>query len=167
MNLLPSPAQRFQVIHQDASHGLDLPARESIILPQLHRSYRTVQIEYRLATSANHMNMGRSMIVRINNNPQSIKPENRRHYADSSRVPKRLGLSPPFPVRTRNCKPGIGAVDAVIAASKNPQWTTLSRDGKRVYATNMEVHTISNRGRGGGGAPTPIIAGGPPEAQPR
>lgn len=73
----------------------DLPPQESIILPELYRSCRTVQIQCCLATSTNHVNMGRSMIVRINHNPQSIKPENRRHYTDSSKVPKRLGLMLP------------------------------------------------------------------------
>jgi len=42
-------------------------------------------MEYCLAPYANHVNMGRPMIVRINRSPQPIKPENRRHYTDSSR----------------------------------------------------------------------------------
>src|SRR5260370_18986970 len=56
-----------------------LPTRESIVLPELYGSGRTVQIEYRLTAMSNHMDMGRSMIVRIDHNPQPIQPDYRRH----------------------------------------------------------------------------------------
>ena len=91
MNLLPGPAQLFRVIHQDSHHMPDLPPRESIILPELYRSCRTVQIEYCLVASTDRVHMRWSVVVWINHNPQSVKPENRRHYSNSSKIPKRLG----------------------------------------------------------------------------
>jgi hypothetical protein len=57
----------------------DLTPRESIVLPEFYRSGRTVQIEDRLATAPNRVDVGRSMIVRINHNPQPAQSENRRH----------------------------------------------------------------------------------------
>jgi hypothetical protein len=74
MNLLPSPAQFYQAIHQYGHYVLDLRPREPIILPELYRSCRTVQYDYRFATPTHHVDMGRSMIVRINHYPQSSKP---------------------------------------------------------------------------------------------
>src|SRR5471030_2483326 len=92
MNLLPGPAQFFQVIQQDGHHAPDLPLGESIILPDFCRPYRTIQIEYCFAPSIDYVNMRWSMIVWINHNPQSVNPQNRRHYNHSSNIPKRLGL---------------------------------------------------------------------------
>ncbi len=63
-----------------------LPARKICSSPEFLRSRRTVQIEYRFAASAHNMNVGRSMIVWINHNPQSIKPENRRHCTNPSKL---------------------------------------------------------------------------------
>ena len=92
MNLLPGPAQLYQAIHQCGCDVFDLPPRESIVLTELYRSGRTVQIDYCFATSTNHVNVGGTMIVWINRNPQSFKPENRRHCTNPSKFPKRLGL---------------------------------------------------------------------------
>jgi hypothetical protein len=92
MNSLPGPAQLFEAIHQDSHHAPYLPAGESIILSEFYRSCRTIQIEYCFVPYSNDVNMGWSMIVRINHNPQSAKPQNRRHWNNSSNIPKRLGL---------------------------------------------------------------------------
>ena len=51
--------------------------------PKLHRSCRTVQIEYRFEASTNHVNMRRSMVVRINHNSQSPEPKKSRHHSNS------------------------------------------------------------------------------------
>jgi len=46
----------------------EIPILESIVLPQFHRPVRTVQIQYRLKTTSNHVDMGRPMVIRINYN---------------------------------------------------------------------------------------------------
>jgi hypothetical protein len=79
MNLLPCPAQFVQVVHQDAWYAPDLTPLESVVLPEIYRSGRTVQIEYRFATRPNRVDVGRPMIVRIDHYPQPAKSENRRH----------------------------------------------------------------------------------------
>jgi len=66
MNLLPGPAQFYQAIHQYGYYVPDLLPREFIILPKLYWSCRTVQVDYRFATSTHHVYMGRSMVVWIN-----------------------------------------------------------------------------------------------------
>jgi hypothetical protein len=68
MNFLPLGTQPIQVIHQPARDALDLTPRESVILPQLHRTCRTVQIEYRLTASPDYMHVNWPMIVWINHN---------------------------------------------------------------------------------------------------
>ena len=107
MNSLPGPAQLFQVIHQDSPHAPDLPPRESIIFPEICRPCRTVQIEYCLVAFTNHVNMRWSMVVWINHNPQSVKPENRRHYSNSNKIPKRLGLSSSIGSRISRAPAGV------------------------------------------------------------
>jgi hypothetical protein len=70
----------------------DFPPGESIILQEF---YRTIQIEYCFVPSSNGVNMRWSMIVWIHHSPQSVKPQNRRHYTISSNIPKRLGFRLP------------------------------------------------------------------------
>ncbi len=56
----------------------DPAAGESIVLPKLYRTHRTVQIEHSLMTAPDRMHMGRSMVVRVDNNAQSARSEDRR-----------------------------------------------------------------------------------------
>ena len=79
MNLLPCSAQFVQVVRQDAKSVPDLTPRESVVLPEIRRPGRTVQMEDRLATASDRVDVGRPMIVRIDRNPQPVKSENRRH----------------------------------------------------------------------------------------
>src|SRR6266566_8809010 len=85
------------IVLPSASHSLDtrdFSPRKSVILPELYRSRRTVQIEYGLTSSSDHMNMSRPVIVRIDRHPQSVKPENCGHYPIT--IPKRLGYGLQF-----------------------------------------------------------------------
>jgi hypothetical protein len=70
------------VLHQFALKALDLTSPSAIILPKLDRTGGTVQFENRFALAADHVNVSRSMIVGIDCNPKTIKPENRRHKLD-------------------------------------------------------------------------------------
>ena len=69
MNLLPCPAQFFQVVRQDVQDVSDLTPGESIVLPELYRSGQTVQIKYRFAARPKRVDVGRSMIVRTDHRP--------------------------------------------------------------------------------------------------
>jgi hypothetical protein len=69
-----------------------------MVLPELYRSGRTVQIEYGLTTTPNHMDMGRPMIVRIDHNTQPIEPHYGRHQSIVPQIPKRLGSDSCFDV---------------------------------------------------------------------
>src|ERR1035438_8775269 len=116
MDLLPRPAQLYQVIHQYGHDLPDLPPRESIILPDLYRSCRTVQIEYRFATSTPSREHGRSMIVWINHNPQSFKPENCRHYTNPHRASRLYFFKTPAAYRAAaQTAPGLGERLAPVA----------------------------------------------------
>src|ERR1700689_1785994 len=77
------------MVGQNALDLFDFAPRESVIFSNLRRSSRTLQIEYRFTTSADHMHMRWPMIVRVNHHPQSLEPKNCRH---SLLYPKRLGL---------------------------------------------------------------------------
>ena len=79
MYLTPSLAQFGQVACQDGKNVPDLAPRESVILAELYRPARTVQIEYRLTAMPNRVNVRRAMIIRIDRSPQSVKSENGRH----------------------------------------------------------------------------------------
>jgi hypothetical protein len=79
MNLLPCPAQFVQPFRQDAKEAPDLSPREPIVFPEFYGSGQTVQIKHRLATTPNRVDVRRPMIVRIDRDPQPVKPENRWH----------------------------------------------------------------------------------------
>src|SRR5712692_9754350 len=79
MNLLPCSAQLVQMLRQDARYAPDLAPREPIVLSEFYRSRRTVQTENSLATVPNYVDVGRSMIIGIDHNPQPVESENRRH----------------------------------------------------------------------------------------
>jgi hypothetical protein len=63
---------------------------KSVVLTQLWRPSRTVQIEYRLTPSPNYMNMSGAVIVEIDHHPQTRKPKDCGHDYSLS-YPKRLG----------------------------------------------------------------------------
>jgi hypothetical protein len=67
------------MIRQNAQHVPNLAPRESIVFPEFQGSSQTVQIEYRLATTPDYVNMGWPMIIRIDHNPQPVEPQDRRH----------------------------------------------------------------------------------------
>jgi hypothetical protein len=52
-----------------------------IDLAQLERTAGTVQVEHCLAAAANHMNMGRPMVVRVHDNALSLESQDGRHVA--------------------------------------------------------------------------------------
>ena len=56
-----------------------LPSRESIILPENYRSHWAIQVVNRFPAVSNDVNVHRPMIIRIDDDPQSVKPEHCRH----------------------------------------------------------------------------------------
>src|ERR1035438_221977 len=79
MYLPPCLAHFGQVARQDGKNVPDLTPRESVVLAELYRAARTVQIEYRLTAMPNRVDVRRAMIIRIDRSPQSVKSENGRH----------------------------------------------------------------------------------------
>ena len=57
----------------------DLPIGKAIVFAKLHRSCRTIQIKDCLTAPADYMDVSGSVIVRVDYDAQSIKPENCRH----------------------------------------------------------------------------------------
>jgi hypothetical protein len=90
MNFLPSLAKQAQRCRQIGCDRRDVAPRKSVILAQLWRPSRTVQIEYRLTPSPDRMNVSGAVVVEINHHAQARKPEDCGQY-DSLSYPKRLG----------------------------------------------------------------------------
>ena len=125
--MLPCPAQFVQVVRQDAKDVPDLTPRESVVLPEIRRSGRTVQMEDRLATAPGRVDVGRPMIVRIDHNPQPVESENRRHKSIlagflSAWVGKQLAYT------LLVSHAGEGGVGAANAGGKTTGVTPVSRD---------------------------------------
>ncbi len=59
----------------------DLAPREPIVLSESYRSRRTVQTENSLATMRHHVDVGRSMIIGIDHNPEPVESETRRQLS--------------------------------------------------------------------------------------
>jgi hypothetical protein len=54
---------------QGADNLPDLTPLESLVFPKLYRSGRTVQIEDHLRAALNRVDVGRSVIIRMNHDP--------------------------------------------------------------------------------------------------
>jgi hypothetical protein len=83
------------VIRQNARNLADLSTRESVVLPKLYGPRWAIQIENRLASMPDHVDVGWPMIVRIDDRTETVEPENRRHNSSIGQIPKRLGLRAP------------------------------------------------------------------------
>ena len=90
MYLLPSLAKGVQRLGQLVlDHGYVAPG-ESVVLPKLDRTIPTVQIEQGLTSSPDHVNMGRAVIVEIDDHAEARKSEDCGQDL-SYHIPKRLG----------------------------------------------------------------------------
>jgi hypothetical protein len=79
MNALPNIAKHAQILQQCGSDPGQFPAAKSVILPHFDRASGTVHLEYNFVAVPDDMNMGRPMIVGINDNAKAAKPEDGRH----------------------------------------------------------------------------------------
>jgi len=79
MNTLPGAAQRDQIAVEYFCNPNQFPASEPVILAQFDRAGRTLQFIYRFMAHPNGVNMRRTVIVRIDNNPKSAVPQNSWH----------------------------------------------------------------------------------------
>ena len=52
-------------------------SRETVILAQFRRPIRALQIEYRFAVGLDHMDMSRSMVVRVDDGTQPASAQDR------------------------------------------------------------------------------------------
>jgi hypothetical protein len=75
MYFLPSLAKQAQRCRQFGFDHRDTAPRKSIVLAQLWRPIRAVQIENRLTASPDQMNVSGAVIVEINHRAQARKPE--------------------------------------------------------------------------------------------
>jgi hypothetical protein len=75
MNSLPNLAKRVQRFGQLVLDPCYVAAGESVVLPKLDRAVRAVQIEESLASSPDHVNTGRAVVVEIDNHAQARKSE--------------------------------------------------------------------------------------------
>jgi hypothetical protein len=57
----------------------EFPLGKSVVLPDPYRPARTVQIKNRLVPLTDHVDVWRTVIVRINHHPHPAKSQNRRH----------------------------------------------------------------------------------------
>jgi hypothetical protein len=127
MNLLPCPAQFVHVVRQDAEDVPDVTPRKSVVLPEIRRSGWAVQMEDRLATTPGRVDVGRSMIVRIDHNPQPVKSENRRHKVILAEfLSAWVGKQVAYTLRVSHA--GEGDVGAANAGGKTTGATPVSRN---------------------------------------
>src|SRR5947209_10330211 len=78
MDALPGMAEFGQMSHQIDNYPGHLVAAKSVILPQLRRTLGAVQVEDRFAVRADNVDVGRSMIVRINRHAQATETQDRK-----------------------------------------------------------------------------------------
>jgi hypothetical protein len=79
---MDSPPFTADVRQVFGHYGLDSPRllfRETVVFPELRRSVGTIQVEHGLASIPDAMNVRRTMIVRIDDDPQTIDAQYRRH----------------------------------------------------------------------------------------
>jgi hypothetical protein len=69
MDVPPPGAEPRDLCRQRRRDPRRLSTAESIILPQLGRPDRTMEIEYGLATVADHMHVRRPMVIGVDHHP--------------------------------------------------------------------------------------------------
>jgi hypothetical protein len=77
MNTSPLLAEHRKRFIESVTDPGDGSSRVSVILAKLYRPVRTVQVEERFAASAQDMHMSRSMVGRIDDDPESFKSQDR------------------------------------------------------------------------------------------
>src|SRR5664280_535899 len=80
MDPLPISAQLRHSGRQHPFDAGDVPPGEPVVLSQCHRPFWTIQLEHGLTTGSYDVNVGRTMIVRVNHDPETEQPQNGRHY---------------------------------------------------------------------------------------
>ncbi|KKX30469.1 hypothetical protein YH62_13155 [Rhizobium sp. LC145] len=73
MVFTPCHAKRSEFARQGILDATKIRKLEAIAFPQLRRSVRAIQEEYRFSTGAFYVNMRRTMIVWIDHDPQAGK----------------------------------------------------------------------------------------------
>lgn len=79
MNSLPCLTKGTHGLIQNPSDVIYLRTGETVVLAKLNWTARTVQIEDRFMLGADHVNVSRTVIVRVDGHPQAMEPEDRRH----------------------------------------------------------------------------------------
>jgi len=79
MNSLPSLAKDFQIFAELSGNLSQITPGKTVILPQLNRPIGATKLEYSLNAIAHDVNMGRPMVVWIDNHPKCAKPEDGWH----------------------------------------------------------------------------------------
>jgi len=79
MNSLPLLTKCSQGFSQNPSNVIYLRTGKTVVFAKLNWAARAVQIEHRLVVGTNHVDVSRTVIVRVDGYPQAIEPEDRRH----------------------------------------------------------------------------------------
>jgi hypothetical protein len=79
MNALPCSQKRCQIVLKRALDADQITRRKAVILPDGGRTRGIVQIEDSLMTVPDDVYMSRTMVIRVNSNPQSANPQNGWH----------------------------------------------------------------------------------------
>ena len=77
----PFHAESDEFVVEGRSDTAQLRALESVALPQFRRPIRAMQDEDRFAACALDVHMRRTMIVRVDDDPQAIQAQDCRHAA--------------------------------------------------------------------------------------
>ena len=74
-------------------NAADLAPGEAVVLAELRRPVRTMEVENTFPASPDHMNVGGAMIVRVHHSAKPFEAQHCRHVeGDYTTIPKRLGL---------------------------------------------------------------------------
>jgi hypothetical protein len=79
MDPLPRARKRWQILLNHGSDTDQIASGKPIVLPQGNKTSRFVQVEDRFVTISNYMDMGRTVIIWVNRNPQCANPQNGWH----------------------------------------------------------------------------------------
>jgi len=79
MNASPTRAKSGDVTGNHRADTADIGAPKSEAFPKPRRTQRAVKHENGLSLYADHVHMCRAMIIRIDDDPQPIKPKHNRH----------------------------------------------------------------------------------------
>jgi hypothetical protein len=74
-------------VSEGGLNPVQLRLGKAAVFPKLRRPVWAVEVEHRFAAIAYHMNMGRAVIVWIDDHPEPTNPVDSWHY----RKPKRFG----------------------------------------------------------------------------